>query len=74
MKLKVAVAQATPCVLDLAAAVAKACAWIADAGRQGARLLAFPETWLPCYPARLRRNSLASASPESAWTAARQPR
>lgn len=50
MKLTVAVAQATPSVLDLAGSIEKACRWIEDAGRAGARLLAFPETWLPTYP------------------------
>lgn len=50
MKLTVGVAQAAPCVLDLAASVAKACEWIVEAGRCGVRLLAFPETWVPVYP------------------------
>ena len=50
MKLMVAVAQATPVVLDLTACVEKACQWIADAGKHGAQLAAFPETWLPVYP------------------------
>ncbi len=50
MKLTVAIAQATPVVLDLPGCMAKACSLIADAGGRGARLLAFPETWLPVYP------------------------
>ncbi len=50
MKITVAIAQASPVVLDLPASIAKACDWIAEAGRHGAQLLAFPETWLPIYP------------------------
>ncbi len=46
----VAVAQATPAVLDLAGCIAKACEWIAEAGKRGARVIAFPETWAPVYP------------------------
>ncbi len=50
MKLTVAVAQATPVVLDLAGSVAKACAWIAEGGKRGAQVMAFPESWIPTYP------------------------
>lgn len=50
MKMTVAVAQATPVVLDLAGCIAKACEWIAEAGKRGAQLVAFPETWIPIYP------------------------
>ena len=50
MKITVAMAQAIPAVLNREAAVEKACAWILEAGRRGASILAFPETWLPVYP------------------------
>jgi len=50
VKLVVGVAQASPAVLDLERAVDKACSWIDKAARQGVRLLAFPEAWIPCYP------------------------
>jgi aliphatic nitrilase len=47
---KVAVVQAAPAFLDLDAGIDKTVAFIEEAGAAGARLIAFPETWLPGYP------------------------
>jgi nitrilase len=47
---KVAVVQAAPAFLDLEAGVRKAIGMIASASEAGARLIAFPECWLPGYP------------------------
>ena len=47
---KVAAIQAEPCWLDADAGVDKAVALIAEAASNGARLVAFPELWIPGYP------------------------
>lgn len=49
-KFKAAVVQAAPAFLDLNAGIDKAVGLIDQAGKAGARLIAFPETWLPGYP------------------------
>jgi nitrilase len=49
-KFKAAAVQAAPAFLDLDAGVEKACGLIADAAKQGAELIVFPETWIPGYP------------------------
>ncbi|KAL5342158.1 carbon-nitrogen hydrolase [Aspergillus crustosus] len=47
---KVAVVQDEPCWFDVDAAVIKTCDLITEAGKNGAKLIAFPELWIPGYP------------------------
>src|SRR5258708_37267958 len=49
-KYKVAAVQAAPVFLDLDATVDKTIALIEQAAEQGAKLIAFPETFIPGYP------------------------
>src|SRR3990172_10906548 len=49
-KFTAAAVQATPVFLDGEATIDKACELIEQAGRQGAQLIVFPETWVPTYP------------------------
>jgi len=47
---KVAVIQAAPVLMDRDATIDKACELIFEAGQNGARLVAFPESFIPGYP------------------------
>jgi nitrilase len=49
-KYKVACVQAAPAWLDLDAAVEKTARYIEEAAQAGAKLIVFPETWIPGYP------------------------
>ena len=48
---RVAVIQAEPKWLDLDGAISKTCSLIDEAAQNGAQLVAFPECWIPGYPA-----------------------
>ena len=60
---KVAAVHAAAPFLDLDAGVRKACEFIREAGRAGAKLVAFPETFLPGYPYWIWSHTTKYAAP-----------
>jgi len=52
---EIAIVQKPPVALDLPASLGRAVEWIAEAAAAGARLVLFPETFLPGYPAWIWR-------------------
>ena len=57
-KFKAAVVQAAPVWLDLEGTVAKTITYIEEAASEGAKLIAFPETWISWLSvAHLGRNA-----------------
>ncbi len=48
--MRVAIVQQSPCFLNLDATVERAVGLLERAADEGARLVVFPETWLPGYP------------------------
>jgi nitrilase len=49
-KLRVAAVQAAPAFLNLDATIDKTISLMKEAAKQGVKLIAFPETWIPGYP------------------------
>jgi nitrilase len=49
--IRAAAVQAEPEWLDLTRSVTKACTLIEEASRNGAKIIGFPELWIPGYPA-----------------------
>ena len=49
-KINAAIIQNPPIFLNLSASIEKAVEYIEEAAKNGAQLIAFPETWLPGYP------------------------
>jgi predicted amidohydrolase len=47
---QIAAVQASPVFMDREATVEKTCRLIAEAAENGARLVIFPETFIPGYP------------------------
>lgn len=58
---KVAAVQAAPVFMDLQGTVEKTVTLIEEAAQAGAKLVNFPETWIPCYPMWAWAGSVANS-------------
>jgi len=68
-QVKAAVVQAAPALFDREATVQKACRLTAEAAAQGARLILFPEAFIPAYPRGLGFGTVVgSRTPEGRRT------
>jgi nitrilase len=56
---KVAAVQAAPSFLDLETGVRRVAGYIEEAAKAGAKLVVFPETWMPGYPNHIWLGSVA---------------
>jgi nitrilase len=71
-KYKVAVVQAAPAWLDLDGSIKKAVALVEEAAAKGAKLIAFPETFIPGYPWHIWLDSPACDRPRLCTALLRQ--
>ena len=70
MTFQVAVVQAAPVLFEREASVAKACQLVAEAAAQGAKLILFPEAFVPAYPRGLGFGTVVgsrSAAGRNTW-------
>lgn len=64
-RLPVALVQATPSLFDLSGSLDRVDHWTAQAASRGARLVLFPETFLPAYPRGLSFGTVVGSRSES---------